>query len=172
LVLTHQYQDYTFTFLTEVKGRTLQESFDKHAQGKTYTTITYLSPGVISDNGGETKYFNSNKYSKTYDYSYNKNQTATSTTTKSFYGNVGKMQAFYNLTWNNDGTINGTYYYPNRPNITYSLKGKDLGNGKIKLTEYNGNNVTANCNLSLEGSCYIGKMDNTDGRTFKMTMCQ
>lgn len=90
---------------------------------------------------------------------------------KSYSGNVGKLDAYYNLTWNPDGTIEGTYQYPKRPNVTYVLKGKDLGNGKISLTEYTGNKVSANCNLSLQDNCYTGEMNNTDGRVLKMTMC-
>ncbi|NQU51282.1 MAG: hypothetical protein HQ522_01965 [Bacteroidetes bacterium] len=178
LVLTHQYSDYTFTFLTEVKNNELKEPIDKYAQGKTYTTITYLSPGVISDNGGTTKYYNNNKYVRNYNKSFNNAPSSTNsnqsiaTTTKTFSGNVGKLQAYYNLTWNSDGTIYGTYYYPSRPNISYTLKGKDLGNGNIHLTEYTGSDVSANCNLSLQGNCYVGQMNNTDGRVFKMTMCQ
>jgi len=180
LVRSHQFQDYTFDFMTEVQGNTLKEPFNKYANGKTYTTITFLSPGVISDNGGETKYYNSSKYSRSNNYSYgnsnnsnNTNQSTTpTTTTKSFSGNVGKLLTSYSLTWNSDGTIFGIYYYPNKPNTTYTLRGKDLGNGNIQLTEYTGSNVSANCNLSLQGNCYVGQMNNTDGRTFKMTMCQ
>ena len=178
LVLTHQYEDYTFTFLTEVKNNELQEPIDKYAQGKTYTTITYLSPGVISDDGGITKYHNSNKYVRSYDKSFNNTPSSSNsnqsikTTAKTFTGNVGKLQASYNLTWNNDGSIYGTYYYPSRPNISYTLKGKDLGNGNIQLTEYTGSVVSANCNLKLKSNCYVGQMNNTDGRVFKMTICQ
>jgi len=176
LVMTHQYQDYTFTFLTEVIGNELKEPFDKYAQGKTYTTITYMSLGVISDNGGETKYYNKNKYSKTYDYSYNSGPSninpSRNSSAKSFSGKVGNLDASYNLKWSSDGTISGTYYYPKRPNTIYTLTGKDLGNGNIQLTEFTGNNVSAHCNLTLQGNCYIGQMNNTDGRTFKMTICQ
>ncbi len=92
--------------------------------------------------------------------------------TKAYTGNVGKLGASYNLTWNSDGTIEGTYYYPQRSNITYILKGKDFKNGTIQLTEYTGNNITAICNLSLHGNCYLGEMKNTDGRILKMTICQ
>lgn len=176
LVMTHQYQDYVFTFLTEANGNELKEPMDKYAQGKTYTKISFISPGVISDNGGETKYYNSEKHSRNSDYSFsnsnNTNQVALSSTTKSLNGKVGKLDASYTLTWNSDGTISGTYYYPNKPNTKYTLLGKDLSGGKIQLTEYTGNNVSANCNLTLEGSCYIGQMNNTDGRNFKMTICQ
>ncbi len=176
LVRTHLYQDYTFDFLAKVNGNDLKQLFDEKLKGATYTTITYLSPGIISDDGGKTKYFNSNKYSNDFDYSSNNsnyaNQSSSTATSKSFSGNVGKMKALYFLNWNSDGTISGTYNYPSRPNVTYVLKGKDLGNGRIELTEYTGNNISAQCNLTLNGNCYVGKMNNTDGRVLSMTMCQ
>jgi len=171
-VLTHQFQDYTFTFLTEVKGYTLVEPFDKYAQGKTDIKITYLSLGVISDDGGETKYYNTNKYSNNYYKTSNLTSNITSTSTTKYYtGKVGKLDASYNLAWYSDGSIKGSYYYSNRPNTNYTLAGKDLGNGRIELVEYTGNNVSANCNLTLQGNCYRGQMNNADGRKLIMTMC-
>ncbi len=95
-----------------------------------------------------------------------------SATIKEYSGNVGKLATSYNLTWNLDGTIEGSYYYLNKPNIKYTLKGEDLGNGNIQLTEYTESNISANCKLTLEANCYVGRMNNTDGRILKMTMCQ
>ena len=169
LVLTHQFEDYTFTFLTEAKGNKLVEPFDKYSPDRTYTEITYIEPGVISDDGGKTKYYNTNKYSKSNYHS--SNIIKRNSITKKYSGNVGKLGASYSLTWYTDGTIIGSYFYPNRSNITYSLTGNDLGNGRIELIEYTGNNVSANCSLTLQGNCYIGQMNNTDGRKLKMTMC-
>ena len=31
---------------------------------------------------------------------------------------------------------------------------------------------TANCNLLLKDNCYVGEMNNTDGRVLKMSICQ
>lgn len=89
----------------------------------------------------------------------------------SFSGDVGNLNASYKLEWNSDGTINGSYFYPSQSSTIYSLKGRDLGNGNIQLTEYTGNNISANCNLIEQGNCYVGKMNNTDGRNFNMTIC-
>jgi hypothetical protein len=90
----------------------------------------------------------------------------------SVWRSTGKLKALYNLVWSQDGTIYGTYHYPRRPRIAYILKGKDLGNGTIQLTEYTGNNISATCTLSLQGNCYVGQMNNTNGRVLKMSMCQ
>lgn len=145
------------------------EPFDKYSPDRTYTEITYIEPGVISDDGGKTKYYNTTKYSKSNYHS--SNIIKRNSITKKYSGNVGKLEASYSLTWYTDGTIIGSYFYPNRSNITYSLTGNDLGNGRIELIEYTGNNVSANCSLTLQGNCYIGQMNNTDGRKLKMTMC-
>jgi hypothetical protein len=102
----------------------------------------------------------------------NNNSSSSIRSTKYFNGNVGKLEATYSLNWYSDGRISGTYSYPARPNTTYSLQGRDLGNGSIELTEYTGSNISANCTLSLQGNCYVGQMNNTDGRHLKMTMCE
>lgn len=169
-------QDYTNTFLTTVKANALQQPIDKYAQGATYMTITYLSPGIISDDGGSTKYYKTDTHSKSVDYPNNTNESANNKTqpssAKSFSGKVGKLDALYNLQWNTDGTINGTYYYPKRANITYTLMGRDLGNGNIELTEYTNNNISAHFNLHLQDNCYVGQINNTDGRVFNIVMCE
>jgi hypothetical protein len=106
--------------------------------------------------------------SKTEDLSNNKPQSAT---IKLFSGKVGKLDAVYSLQWYPDGAISGTYYYPKRPSTSYTLTGKDLGNGNIQLIEYTGNDVSAHFYLYLRGSCYVGQINNTDGRIFNISMC-
>lgn len=94
------------------------------------------------------------------------------TQTKTLKGSVGNLSAIYSLTWHSDGTINGTYNYPGRPGNVYTLTGRDFKNGNIELTEYTDSKPTANCNLTLQQNCYVGQMNNTDGRQLAMTMCE
>ena len=101
----------------------------------------------------------------------NSNLTNATATTKTYLGNIGKLSASFNLTWYSDGKIEGKYYYPRRPNIIYTIKGKELKIGIIQLTEYTGNIITANCDLSKQEDCFVGKMVNTDGRVLKMKIC-
>ncbi len=89
-----------------------------------------------------------------------------------YNGSVGNLGAKFSLHWNNDNTIEGTYFYPAQANITYTLKGTDAGNGNIELTEYTGNAISAHCHLQANGNCYNGKMNNTDGRQFNMQFCK
>jgi len=89
-----------------------------------------------------------------------------------YSGNVGNLSAKFSLRWNNDNTIEGTYFYPAQASITYTLKGKDAGNGNIELTEYTGNAISAHCQLQANGNCYNGKMNNTDGRHLNMQFCK
>ncbi len=102
----------------------------------------------------------------------NNSSSPTITVTKTLKGSVGKLEAIYSLNWYSDGTINGTYNYPAQPNIIYTLQGRDLQNGALELTEYVNSNISANCNLTLQGNCYVGQMNYTDGRHIKMTMCE
>ena len=40
--------DYTNTFLAKVNGNNLEQAYNKHSFGATYTTLKYVSPGIIS----------------------------------------------------------------------------------------------------------------------------
>jgi len=102
---------------------------------------------------------------------FEQNRVRSNPQKKSYTGKIGKSDAQYELVWNSDGTIDGIYRNPKKPNVTYLLKGKDWGHGKVLLTEFTGDAVSANCELFLQNSCYSGKMNNTDGRVLQMTMC-
>ncbi len=89
-----------------------------------------------------------------------------------FKGTIGKWEAYFNLTFNyTDKIISGTYYYPNRPNVIYTLTGSINGNNII-LKEFTDNVISAECHLTFENDCYTGEMNNTDGRVLVMKMCQ
>jgi|GEM_PF-2514438 len=105
------------------------------------------------------------------DYNLEQNKVRSNPQKKSYTGKVGNSDAQYELVWNSDGTIDGIYHNPKKPNVTYLLKGKDWGNGKVLLTEFTGDAVSANCELLLQNNCYAGTMNNTDGRVLQMTMC-
>ncbi len=139
-----------------------RNSKQKHQLLRTETEVIFNSENKI-------RFWNS---TKVLENSFSSNANNQRATIKCFSGAVGKLKANFNLTWNSNGTISGTYNYPTRPNITYTLKGNDLGNGSIELIEYTGNTVSANCYLNQEGNCYNGKMNNTDGRVLLMTMCE
>lgn len=88
-----------------------------------------------------------------------------------FKGKVGKLPANYTLVLREDQQVEGTYRYVGRKQL-YTLKGRmDEGDGSIMLTEYTDGKATATCELVAEGSCYVGRMNNTDGRAFTMNMC-
>ncbi len=91
---------------------------------------------------------------------------------KSYSGFVGRLKTLYSISWNTDGTITGTYYYPDRNAVKYILKGKKMTNGSIELTEFTNNIPSATCTLFPRDKCYMGTMINTDGRQLKMSMCE
>ena len=91
--------------------------------------------------------------------------------TARFKGKVGKLSATYTMVLREDQQVEGTYSYLGR-NQLYTLKGRmDEGDGSIMLTEYTDGKATATCELVAEGTCYVGRMNNTDGRSFTMNMC-
>ncbi|NRB76425.1 MAG: hypothetical protein HRU46_18850 [Verrucomicrobiales bacterium] len=91
-----------------------------------------------------------------------------------YNGNVGKLSAVYYLNWHDNGQVTGTYSYPDRPGVVYTLSGDNHTDGKLYLEEFTGNDLTAKCYLSkrlTDGNViWEGEMKNTDGRQFPMTL--
>ena len=101
------------------------------------------------------------------------------TTLSKYTGNVGKLPAKFELSWDAGGKVRGSYYYPTRDKkITYILIGNNSTQGKLYLEEFeridDALHLTARCYLSktIEKGVVIwrGTMKNTDGRSFQMEM--
>lgn len=92
----------------------------------------------------------------------------------SYRGEVGGLAAVYQLQWHDDGTVSGSYHYPARPGVVYTLKGNNRTKGKLYLEEYTNGALSARCDLtkSLTGDRVVwsGVMRNTDGRQFQMSL--
>jgi hypothetical protein len=90
-----------------------------------------------------------------------------------YRGRVGNLAASFSLDWHDDGTVSGTYSYPDRPGTTYRLVGVNPREGILMLEEFTGDRKTARCELTkrLTGDkiVWAGKMFNTDGRVFRMS---
>ena len=92
--------------------------------------------------------------------------------TQEFTGKVGNLSATYSLKLDNQLGVTGSYFYTNKPAKGYALEGKLIEGGTMTLTEYDGDEETATCTLKLSGNCYTGRMQNTDGRSFPMSICK
>ncbi|MEM6916178.1 MAG: hypothetical protein AAF491_06380, partial [Verrucomicrobiota bacterium] len=89
-----------------------------------------------------------------------------------YTGSVGKMEAVFSLEWRSDGSVSGSYSYPSRAGISYSLSGSNHREGELYLEEFTAGQLSAKCYLRkrLTDSQIIweGEMHNTDGRRFPM----
>jgi hypothetical protein len=107
------------------------------------------------------------------------NNSTSEPKTAMFKGNVGNLSATFNLKFDySKNKINGIYFYPSLPNVTYKLTGDLFMEGNknhIKLTEYSNDIISATCELYSRDNdkvCYSGTMYNTDGQVFKMDFCK
>lgn len=93
-----------------------------------------------------------------------------------YTGKVGRLEAIYDIRWNSDDSVTGTYSYPSRPGAVYRLDGHNREQGKLYLEEYTGDVLSARCFLTkriADGQIlWEGEMRNTDGRVLPMTMAR
>src|SRR5690606_13527668 len=85
-------------------------------------------------------------------------------------------EAVFSIDWHDDGSVSGTYHYPQRPGVTYTLRGSNPREGELFLEEYTGRELTARCLLRkrVEGGIieWQGTMTNTDGRRLPMSFAR
>jgi hypothetical protein len=95
------------------------------------------------------------------------------TLTTRYTGSVGKLTTAYDIKISNN-EITGSYFYLNRPSTVYRLEGQLEQDGTMRLIEYTDGEQTASCILAKAAAekCYLGKMNNTDGRSFRMSLCE
>lgn len=83
---------------------------------------------------------------------------------KNYTGNVGGDSASFDLVWNNDKSISGSYYFNSNPNIVYTVSGSNYAEGNSQLRVTQGANFVGQMSLSktLEGSilCWQGNFSN------------
>lgn len=90
-------------------------------------------------------------------------------TVQQYGGNVGSRFAMFQLTWQPNGNVTGSYHHPaDNGSISYQLKGKNTAQGQLVLTEFTHGQQTAIITLSksIRGELvtWSGNMHNTDGR--------
>ncbi|MDX2246883.1 MAG: protein kinase [Bacteroidia bacterium] len=91
-----------------------------------------------------------------------------------FSGNVGKLEARFLLNTDAENRLNGAYFYPSRNDgQVYNLLGTVLPNNQLEVFEYTGNVQSATCMLTYSetAGCYIGSMNNNDGRILDLRIC-
>ena len=86
------------------------------------------------------------------------------------HGMVGKFHATYSLDWQPSGVLSGTYFFAEQPTNTYRLTGAVAPDGELHLLEFTRGRQSARCTLQRQEAGYSGRMYNTDGREFDMTL--
>ncbi|MGI4870729.1 MAG: hypothetical protein ACRYFX_06055 [Janthinobacterium lividum] len=87
-----------------------------------------------------------------------------------YTGRIGQLTATYLLDWQADGTLSGSYFYDQKPEIVYRLTGALKTNGELHLVEFTRGRQSARCVLQRQAVGYAGTMSNTDGQQFAMSL--
>jgi len=93
--------------------------------------------------------------------------------TRRYSGFTGRVKAVFDLTWNDDGTVEGTYSCPGRSTKVYALRGDNNSAGKLRLDEFTDGSLSARVMLEKEataqGITWEGWMHNVDGRKINVS---
>lgn len=83
---------------------------------------------------------------------------------KNYTGTIGDNSASFDLVWNNDRTISGSYYLTSNPNVIYTVSGSNYVEGSSEIRVSQGSNFIGQIRLSktIEGNilCWQGNFSN------------
>jgi len=90
-----------------------------------------------------------------------------------YSGSIGDSNAVFNLSWNKNKTVTGSYYFTGNPSQTYALSGTNYTDGEIELHEYGNLNARIKMFKNLKGKilCWNGSYYATNG-TSTINFCR
>ncbi|MCY7347529.1 MAG: hypothetical protein LH614_15095 [Pyrinomonadaceae bacterium] len=90
-----------------------------------------------------------------------------------YSGSIGSSNAVFNLSWNKNKTVTGSYYFTGNPSQTYGLSGTNYTDGEIELQEFGNLNARIRMFKNLKGNtlCWNGSYYATNG-TSTINFCR
>lgn len=93
-----------------------------------------------------------------------------------YSGNISNDNATFNLSWNKNNTVTGSFYYNYSPNAVYTLSGTNFRKGEAEIKVYNGTQVTGTMKIykNIGGGkiCWSGSFYQTYGATVPVSFCR
>lgn len=82
-----------------------------------------------------------------------------------YSGSIGNSNAIFNLVWNKNKTVSGSYYFTSNPSQSYTLSGTNYRDGEIELQEYGNMNARIKMYKSVQGKvlCWNGNYYASNG---------
>lgn len=82
-----------------------------------------------------------------------------------YSGSIGSSNVVFNLNWNKNKTVTGSYYFTGNPSQSYTLSGTNYTDGEIELQEYGNMNARIKMYKSIKGNtlCWNGNYYATNG---------
>ncbi len=90
-----------------------------------------------------------------------------------YSGSIGSSNAVFNLSWNKNKTVTGSYYFASNPSQTYTLSGTNHIDGKIELQESGNMNARIKMFKNIKGKtlCWNGSYFANNG-TSNINFCR
>lgn len=93
-----------------------------------------------------------------------------------YSGNISNDNATFNLSWNKNNTVTGSFYYNYSPNAVYTISGTNFRKGEAEIKVYNGTQVTGTMKIykNIGGGkiCWSGSFYQTYGATVPVGFCR
>lgn len=90
-----------------------------------------------------------------------------------YSGSIGTSNAVFDLSWNKNKTVTGSYHFTGNPSQTYALSGSNYTAGEIELQELGNMNARIKMFKNIKGSvlCWNGSYYATNG-TSTINFCR
>ena len=94
----------------------------------------------------------------------------------SYSGNISNDNATFNLSWNKNNTVTGSFYYNYSPNTGYTVSGTNFRKGEAEIKVYNGTQVAGTMKIykNIGGGkiCWSGSFYQSSGATVPVGFCR
>lgn len=94
----------------------------------------------------------------------------------SYSGSVGDSGSTFNLSWNKNKTVTGSFYYDGAQNSVYTVSGSNIPEGQASVNVFDGSQTVGSMklykNISGNKICWTGSFYQSSGSTVPVSFCR
>lgn len=94
----------------------------------------------------------------------------------SYSGSIGSSGSIFNLSWNKNKTVTGSFYYNGTQNSVYTISGSNVPEGQASVNVFDGDQTIGTMklfkNISSNKVCWTGSFYQSNGSTLPVSFCR